>query len=216
MFEYHKTMTDTRVTAAHDRLIEAVEDLRAATTGAGDAEQLTVLIACEAARRRLDHLSVGVLAAVERRDVFTARGYKSSASALADLLGWERFEARRHALAASDVVGKTALDGTVLPPRLPATAAVFDAGRTSLRHVEVVAKVLGTRAAERLTPEIWAAAEAELAAHACDYTPTELQTWGTELIDKLLLARLERNGHQAVQQWGRAEQMMRGRHGPAE
>lgn len=32
----------------------------------------------------------------------------------------------------------------------------------------------------------------------------------------VLLARLERNGHQAVQQWGRAEQMMRGRHGPAE
>lgn len=178
-------MADARVTAAHDRLIEAVEDLRAVTTGAGDAEQLSVLIACEAARRRLDHLSVQVLATAERRDVFTARGYESSASALADLLGWERFEARRHVLAASDVVGKTALDATVVPPRLPATAEVFDAGRTSLRHVEVVAKVLGTRAAERLAPEVWAAAEAELAAHADEYTPTELQTWGTELVEKL-------------------------------
>lgn len=178
-------MSDARVAAAHDRLIEAVEELRAATAGAGDTGQLSVLVASEAARRRLDHLSVGTLAAVERRDVFTSRGYKSSASALADLLGWERFEARRHVMAAENVIGRTALDGTVLPPRLPATTEVFDAGRTSLRHVEVVAKVLGTRAAERLAPETWAAAEVELAAHAGDYTPTELQAWGTELIDKL-------------------------------
>ncbi len=178
-------MSDSRVAAAHDRLIAAVEELRAATTGAGDTAQLSVLIACEAARRRLDHLSVGVLAAAERRDVFTSRGYRSCAAALADLLAWERFEARRYVAAAENVVGKAALHGTVLPARLPATGEVFDAGRTSLRHVEVVAKVLGTRAAERLAPEVWAAAEAELAAKTSEYTPTELQAWGTELIEKL-------------------------------
>ncbi|MDN5918454.1 MAG: HNH endonuclease [Pseudonocardia sp.] len=178
-------MSAVRVAAAHDRLIVAVEELREAAVGAGDAEQISLLVACEAARRRLDHLSVGVLAAAERRDVFTSRGYKTSTSALADLLGWERHEARRHATAADNVVGKTALDGTVLPPRLPATTEVFDAGRTSLRHVEVVAKVLGTRAADRLTPAVWAAAEAELAAKSSGYTPAELQAWGTELIDKL-------------------------------
>lgn len=178
-------MSDVRVAAAHDRLIEAVEELRAATSGAGDTEQLSVLVACEAAHRRLDHLSVGTLAAAERRNVFISRGYKSSAAALADLLGWERFEARRHVMAAGNVVGKVALDGTALPPRLPATTEVFDAGRTSLRHVEVIAKVLGTHAAERLAPEVWAAAEVKLAAHADEYTPTELQAWGTELIEKL-------------------------------
>ncbi|MBW0105294.1 HNH endonuclease signature motif containing protein [Pseudonocardia sp. KRD291] len=178
-------MSDARIASAHDRLIEAVEDLRAAVVGASDTGQISVLIACEAARRRLDHLSVGVLAAAERRDVFTSRGYKTSTAALADLLGWERHEARRHTTAAENVVGTTALDGTVLPPRLPATSEVFDAGRTSLRHVEVVAKVLGSRAADRLTPQVWAAAEAELAAKSSDYTPTELQTWGTELIEKL-------------------------------
>ncbi|RZT85422.1 hypothetical protein EV383_2287 [Pseudonocardia sediminis] len=80
-------MSTGRVAAAHDRLIEAVEELRAATAGASDTEQITVLIACEAARRRLDHLSVDVLASAERRDVFTSRGYKTSSAALADLLG---------------------------------------------------------------------------------------------------------------------------------
>ncbi|RZT85263.1 5-methylcytosine-specific restriction protein A [Pseudonocardia sediminis] len=178
-------MSTGRVAAAHDRLIEAVEELRAATLGASDTEQINVLIACEAARRRLDNLSVGVLAGAERRDVFTSRGYKNSASALSDLLGWERFEARRHVMAAENVVGRTALDGTVLPPRLPATAEVFDAGRTSLRHVEVVAKVLATRAAERLTPEVWSAAEAQIGAKSCEYTPNELQVWGTALVEKL-------------------------------
>ena len=178
-------MTAPRVSTAHERLIVAVEGLRAAAGGADDEAQLSVLIACEAVRRRLDHLSVGLLAELERRDAFGTRGYSSSASALADLLGWERFEARRHATAAQNVVGTTGLDGTPVSARLPATAEMFDAGQAGLRHVEVIAKVLGSRAAGRLAPQVWAAAEAELAAHADQYSPTELQAWGTELVDKL-------------------------------
>ena len=41
--------------------------------------------------------------------------------------------------AAEQVTPRTGLDGAVLPARLPATAAVFAAGRTGLRHVEVIA-----------------------------------------------------------------------------
>ena len=174
-----------RVAAAHDRLMEAVEELRAATCGAGDDAMLSALIACEAATRRLDHLAVTTLATVERRDVFTARGYRSSVTALADLLRWERHEARRHTVAAEHVVGRVGLDGTVLPSRLPVTAGLFDEGRLGLRHVEVVARVLGTRAAERLEPGTWSAAEAQLAERATEYTPAELPAWGTQLVDAL-------------------------------
>ena len=39
------------------------------------------------------------------------------------------------------------------PARLPATAEVFGAGRAGLRHVEVIARVLGSKAAGRLSPE---------------------------------------------------------------
>ena len=55
--------------------------------------------------------------------------------------------------------------------RLPATGEVFTAGKASLRHVEVVARVLGSRAAERLTPQQWAGVEQQLAAKTDQYSP---------------------------------------------
>ena len=62
---------------------------------------------------------------------------------------------------------------------------MFADGDASLRHVEVIAKVLATPAAGRLSPEVWGGAEAELAAKASQYTPSELRAWGTALVDAL-------------------------------
>jgi len=73
----------------------------------------------------------------------------------------------------------------VLPARLPATAEVFGAGRAGLRHVEVIARVLGSKAAGRLSPEQWAGAEEQLATMATLYTPTELHNWGKALVELL-------------------------------
>jgi 5-methylcytosine-specific restriction protein A len=173
------------IAAAADCLLEAAEQLRAATAGAGDDDLLSALIACEAVTRRLDHIAVETLATVDRRGVFTARGYRSTPAALADLLRWERPQARRHAVAAEQVIARTGLDGTALPAVLPGTATVFAAGEISLRHTEVIAAVLGTRAAARLAPGTWAAAEQTLADAATAYTPGELHTWGARMIERL-------------------------------
>jgi len=62
---------------------------------------------------------------------------------------------------------------------------VFAAGRTGLRHVEVIARLLGSPAAGRLSPQRWADAEARLASWAGDYTPTELHKWGTAMVELL-------------------------------
>ena len=113
---------------------------------------------------RLDQATVDAVAALERRGMFSERGYNSQPAPLADLLGWERFEARRRVIAAEHVTARVGLDGSPLPARLPATAAVFADGRASLRHVEVIARVLDTPSARRLTPEQWAGAESALAA----------------------------------------------------
>src|SRR5918993_2055279 len=140
---------------------------------------------CEGAARRLDRVTVDAVAALERRGFFTDRGYKSTPAALMDLVGWEQFEARRRVVAAEQVGARTSLDGAVLPRRLPATGEVFTAGKASLRHVEVIARVLGTRAAGRLTPQQWAGVEGQLAAKTEEYTPTELHRWGTALVEML-------------------------------
>ena len=179
-------MSTDAVAAAHRLLVEAVDALAAAAgPGAGDVELLSALTVCEGLSRRLDQITVGAVAALERRAVFAERGYRSAAGALGDLLGWERFEARRRVVAAEQVCERVGLDGTVLPARLAATAGVFAAGRTGLRHVEVIAKVLATPAAARLAPEVWAGAEAQLADHATGYTPSELQAWGAALVEAL-------------------------------
>jgi len=144
-------MSDRPLDGANRLFARAVEALRvAAGPTAGDADLLAVLTFGEGARRALDQVTVAALAALERRGIFAARGYRSSAAAVADRLGGERADAKRYLSAAEHVGPRTGLDGTPLPPRLAATAAAFDAGAACLRHVEVVARVLGSDAASRL------------------------------------------------------------------
>ncbi|MGH3799576.1 MAG: DUF222 domain-containing protein [Pseudonocardiaceae bacterium] len=66
-----------------------------------------------------------------------------------------------------------------------ATAAVFATGETSLRHVEVITDALGSPAAARLTPDVWAGAEEQLAQWARLYRPRELAGLARDLIDTL-------------------------------
>src|SRR5688572_14947987 len=161
------------VATAHRLLTEAVEQLSAAAESgaAGDAELLSALTICEGVTRRLDRLTLTTISTLQRRGAFAERGYKSTAAALGELLGWEAFEAGRRVHAAEQVCPRIGVVGTVLPPRLAATAAVFEAGQARLRHVEVIARLLDSPAARRLTPERWAGAEATLAAKACEFTP---------------------------------------------
>ncbi|MGE0844562.1 DUF222 domain-containing protein, partial [Pseudonocardia sp.] len=178
-------MIPDRLAAAH-RLLEQAGAELAAVCGpaAGDEELLGLLSVCEGAVRMLERVSVGAIADLERRGVFAERGYRSTVTALADLLGWERGDARR-LVVAEQACARVALDGAVLPARLAATAVVFAAGQCSARQVEVVARVLGSDAARRLAPEVWAAAEEQIAAKAGDYSPTDLQVWGTALVEAL-------------------------------
>ena len=179
-------MSGSPVVAAHRLVVEAVDALAgAAGPAATPDEALSVLTVCEGVARRLDRLVVGVVADLARRGVFAERGYRDTVTALADLLGWDRAEARRRVSAAEQVCPRTGLDGSPLPARLPETAEKFAAGAASLRHVDVISRVLASAAARRLAPEVWAGAEAELAAQAEQYAPAELLEWGTRLVDTL-------------------------------
>jgi 5-methylcytosine-specific restriction protein A len=178
-------VTESPSAAAQRLLVQAADAVLDAVGSSSDAELVALLSMCESVVRRLDRVTVDAVAALDRRGVFAEKGYRSPVQALSDLLGWERFEARRRVVAAEQVTPRTGLDGSVQPARLPATAAVFADGRTGLRQVEVIARVLGSKAAGRLSPEVWAGAEAQLAGKADVYTPTELQHWGTALVELL-------------------------------
>jgi 5-methylcytosine-specific restriction protein A len=179
-------VSEAPLEVANRLFTQAVAALRAAAgPAASDADLLGVLTVGEGVRRALDRAGVAALADLERRGTFGERGYRSGAAALGDLLGWERLEARRHLAAAEHVRPRVGLDGTLLPSRLPATAAAFETGAAGVRHVEVVARVLGSDAAGRLDPQRWADAEAQLAGWIPECTPTELQARGEQLLEAL-------------------------------
>ncbi len=179
-------MPGSAVLDAHDRLTAAVAALdRATGPGAEDADLLAALTLAEGTTRALDRTTVAAVGALLRRGTFGERGYRNPVTALTDLLGRDRADARRLVLAAEHVEPRTGLDGTVLPPRLPATAMVFGGGQVGVRHIDVIARVLATPAAGRLAPPVWAAAEEALAGQAVTCTPAELLSWGTALIDAL-------------------------------
>jgi hypothetical protein len=179
-------VTENPLADVHRLSSEAVDALVAAAgCGAGDGELLSAVTICESLTRRLDQLAVSAIAELSRRGTFAERGYRTAAGALSDLVGWDRFESRRRVSAAEQVCPRIGLDGTVLPARLAATTAVFAAGGCGLRHVEVIAKVLGSPAAGRISPEAWAGVEAELADKAPMYSPHDLQAHGTALVELL-------------------------------
>ncbi|WP_271214885.1 HNH endonuclease signature motif containing protein [Pseudonocardia halophobica] len=174
------------VGTARERLQQAIAQLTdTAGPSAAPDDLIAALVAYEEARRFLDRAVVDATADLQRRGVFAERGYRSPTGALSDLLGWERFEARRRVIAAENVCEQIGLDGVPLPARLPATATVFASGEAGLRHVEVIARLLDSGPARRLAPETWAGAEVQLAANAAIYTPSELHTWGTQLLEIL-------------------------------
>jgi Domain of unknown function (DUF222)/HNH endonuclease len=178
-------MTESPLAAVQRLFAQAVDALRGVADAGSVAERVSVLRLCEATVRQLDQVTVATVAGLDREGAFADKGYKSATQALADLVGWERFEARRRTVAAEQVVPRIGLDGSRLPARLPATAEVFAAGRTGLRHVDIIARVLGGKPAGRLSPEQWAGVEAQLASKADSYTPHELYEWGKALVELL-------------------------------
>lgn len=179
-------MSETGVANAYRLLAVGLAALDEATgpTATGD-ELVSALTVCEAVARKLDRRVVGVVADLDRRGTLTDRGYRNTTAALADLLGWDRADGRRRVIAAEQAHPRTGLDGTPLPAHLPHTAEAFAACGISLRHVDIIARLLAGPCARRLAPDVWAGAEAELAAKSTDYTPTELLDWGTRLVDTL-------------------------------
>ncbi len=179
-------MTTSALTDAHRLLDEAIGAFAAAVgPTSSDDELLSVPALCSGLVRRLDRLSVSTISTLQRRGIFSGRGYRNPISALTDLLGCDRPEARRQVVAAEQVCPRIGLDGSESPARLPATAARFTDGRLGIGHVDVIAKLLDKPEARRLSPEVWAGAEAELADKATCYTPGELYAYGMALITAL-------------------------------
>src|SRR3954447_14043656 len=175
-------MLPTDLDAARDLLRKAVGSVRSGGV-LSDSELRDALELTRELARLVSQVQVETVAALDRSGAFAAQGYRRPDSAVANMLTMERGRASEIIRAAARVCPRIDLQGQALPASLPATAAVFAAGAASLAHVEVIGRLLDGGAAHRLPPTVWAAVEELLAAHADEYTPTELRVWGVRLID---------------------------------
>jgi hypothetical protein len=77
------------------------------------------------------------------------------------------------------------LDGQVLEPEFPATAAALASFEIDQAHAAVIERVLHSDAARRIPSEQWVGAEAQLAGWARQYRPDELAKLASQLIEAL-------------------------------
>jgi hypothetical protein len=161
------------------------EMLHSAAPGHDSAALIEQLRTTVALQRAQERLRVGYVAELLRSGAFAARGYKRPESALANLLDTERGEACRLVVAARSVSPRTTPQGETLEPELPATAKEFAAGEITVRHVSVIATVMGSRTAQRLAPHVWAHAEQHVAKLATEVLPGRLRGYATEYLELL-------------------------------
>ena len=145
-------------------------------------DSLSNLLVVQGVIRQAERVTVEQIATVERDGSLAAKGYRSTALGLKDLLGWDHDTASRHVKVAQHVGPRTALDGSALEPVLPATAAAFTVGATTMRHVEVIAGLLNSKTAARISAADRESIEAGLGEAARSFTPREVRTMGQQLL----------------------------------
>jgi len=166
---------------------ELVAAMRAACDPAtSESEAIVALREYGETIRRMEYQSIRLISALDRRGTFHQLGYRRTADAIADLLGWDRAVAHRRARVAADVISQHTPDGQPLPPKLQATAAGFEAAKVDLARVEVIATALHSGPASRVAPADWAVAEQQLAGYAtAGARPAELRLLAQQLIGLL-------------------------------
>jgi 5-methylcytosine-specific restriction protein A len=134
-------------------------------------------------RRPADYESLAFVADLDRRGEFVERGGRP-AGTVADILRCRPVEARRMVALARSLFPRT-LDGQVLEPELPATAAALAGFEIDQAHAEVIERALHSDAARRIPSGQWVEAEVQLAGWARQYRPDELATLASQLIEAL-------------------------------
>ncbi|OHU30738.1 hypothetical protein BKG76_03145 [Mycobacteroides franklinii] len=167
-------------------VLEAAVDAVCADTldGLSNAEVLAVLARVEVAQRRLLSASHAGIAQLVRQASPVELGGTSFPDVLSRRLHISRGAARRRIADAQQLAPRRALTGEVLEPQLPRTAEALGRGDIGEEHLRVIRQFF-----DRLPVVVDAptrqAAEAQLAAMACQFRPEQLRT-GAERMMALL------------------------------
>src|SRR3954471_21641967 len=168
---------------AEDPLAQAARLLEQAFTLINSSpDPLAALLVAEGVSRRADRAKIAQIAAIDRDGTLVSKGCKSTTVGLKDLLSWDSDVARQHVRVAQHVGPRFALDGAPLEPVLPVTAAAFAAGATTMRHVGVIATLMNSRSASRISLAARVSIEASLGEAAMIFCPRDLRIMAQELL----------------------------------
>jgi 5-methylcytosine-specific restriction protein A len=176
-------MTDNELATARREAVAALARLRVAGKSATGQDLIDHLVFQKALLRQVRHDALRVIARLESEGEFAQRGVRAG-PAVADLLGCRRGRGYRLARLAGQVF-PTTLAGAPVEPVLAATATALAAFEIDQAHAEVIDQVLAGAAARRLTPGVWADAEAQCADWARLYSPDELRGLAQRLVEGL-------------------------------
>jgi 5-methylcytosine-specific restriction protein A len=164
------------------------------------ADPLAALLVAEGGSRLMDRTKIAQIAAIDRDGTLVSKGCKSTTVGLKDLLSWDSDVARQHVRIAQQVGPRFALDGAPLEPVLPVTASAFAAGATTMCHVGVIATLMNSRAASRISLADRVSIEASLGEAAMIFAPRDVRIMGQEL-----LAAADQDGPEPADGPGRNE-----------
>ena len=172
-------MVSTRVAAVFADLGAAVQALGALDWDSLPVrERLEALGQLETMRRQAAVASLDLVGSVKRCDDKTLGG--ACAKVIADVIRISPGEARRRIADAGQLQHRSTLTGQPLPPALPATAKVWNAGQLDTEHLRAIQK-FHRDLPEGLHPDTVAKAEAFLAEKACELRPDQLEKVGDKL-----------------------------------
>ncbi len=160
---------------------EALAVLSNSGETSGD-QLLSAVKSAHSLKRLLERVEVEAVAELGRRATFSRYKNRKPETALRDLTGVEYGPSIQLVTAANAVGSQVGPQGESLPPVLPATAAAFSAGRFGVQQVAVAASLMGSPAAQRLTPQAQVEVEAEIARLAGECGPRKLRSLGVEVI----------------------------------
>ncbi|HEY2725223.1 MAG TPA: DUF222 domain-containing protein [Pseudonocardiaceae bacterium] len=148
---------------------------------------LDKLRAAESEMRRSYARMLDIVAELENEKAGAATGFGTTARLLAGVLQLSRGEARTRVEHAAHLVERRSLTGTVLPPKLPATASALAEGSIGTAQVRIITSTMSR--IPSATPDEVAQAEQTLADTARRFDPAALGR-----IAERLLAHLDPDG----------------------
>ena len=161
---------------------------------------LAALLVAERVSRRADRAKISQIAAIDRDGSMVEKNYKTTLGGLKDTLKWDHDIAAQHVRVAQHVGPRFTLDGAPLEPVLPVTAAAFAAGATTMRHVGVIASLMNSKTASRISLDDRVSIEASLGQAATTFAPRDVRIMGEQL-----LAAADQDGPEPDDRPGRNE-----------